>query len=276
MDILRVWIRDMLDWLAVEPKPPLIHTGLYRWRSRNRPVPYVSLLFQDGRACGWWELGGERFEFPPDHLVLLATHRGSRSAPITGPDGIWYCTFDVGRQPRFASLLRDYRFCPVPVRDKAPIRQAYRKVAECYGVAGAAASHRLKAALLELFATALEHMAGPERSTGPLYSAAVGEALRFIQHSWSDSTLSLPDVARAAGLSAHHFGRVFRREVGASPMQYLRDLRLERARRLLRHSDLRIGEVARECGVSDPLYFSRIFRHHTGQSPRRYRAQGSG
>ncbi|MBF0244397.1 MAG: helix-turn-helix transcriptional regulator, partial [Planctomycetes bacterium] len=56
-----------------------------------------------------------------------------------------------------------------------------------------------------------------------------------------------------------------------SPTNYHREPRIRRARSLLESGDDTIDSVAHQCGYSDPLYFSRVFRRSVGVSPRSYR-----
>lgn len=76
---------------------------------------------------------------------------------------------------------------------------------------------------------------------------------------------------RGCGLSKDHLRRSFVKENGMTPMQFLMDIRMEEACRLLRHSGLRIAEVGEAVGIRNPYYFSRLFKTKTGMSPRAYR-----
>lgn len=78
---------------------------------------------------------------------------------------------------------------------------------------------------------------------------------------------SLREHLETLGYSYEHLGRLFRRKFGLTPVNYLTALRLERAKRLLR-SGLPVKQAAREAGFNDPAYFARVFRKHTGLTPR--------
>lgn len=86
--------------------------------------------------------------------------------------------------------------------------------------------------------------------------------------------LSLDEVARAAGLSAFHLLRVFRRSIGVTPHQYLMRVRLMRALDLLRDTNLPVTEVAYASGWADLSNFNRAFRREMGCSPRALRRGG--
>ena len=79
------------------------------------------------------------------------------------------------------------------------------------------------------------------------------------------------ELAQAAGVSLGHLHRVFRAEVGVTPMVALRLLRLDQAAHLLARTNLSIADVAEECGFANPFHFSRCFRAGYGQAPRDFR-----
>jgi AraC family transcriptional regulator len=84
--------------------------------------------------------------------------------------------------------------------------------------------------------------------------------------------LSVADIARHLTMSESHFSHLFRQTVGVPPQRYVRDRRVERAKSLLRHSDLPMTEIAQSVGCSSCSHFSVLFHRTTGLTPRRYRA----
>lgn len=105
--------------------------------------------------------------------------------------------------------------------------------------------------------------------------SVMDERIRHVLH-WLNGRLAEPlDVASLAAevaLSPSRFAHLFREQVGASPMQYLDQLRIQRAKQLLERTTSSIAQVAYEVGL-DAIYFSLRFKQHTGLSPRAYRAQ---
>jgi AraC family transcriptional regulator len=86
--------------------------------------------------------------------------------------------------------------------------------------------------------------------------------------------LSLQAVSEASGFSPFHFHRVFKAIVGETPNQFVKRLRLERALYLMSHSPRwSLTEVALHCGFSSSSDFSRSFKLHFGQAPRRFDLQ---
>jgi AraC-like DNA-binding protein len=84
--------------------------------------------------------------------------------------------------------------------------------------------------------------------------------------------LDVAAMARAAHASPSHFARQFRRAFGETPYSYLMTRRIERAKALLRGSDLSINDVALAVGSQSLGTFSTRFREVVGMTPRAYRA----
>jgi AraC-like DNA-binding protein/ligand-binding sensor protein len=87
--------------------------------------------------------------------------------------------------------------------------------------------------------------------------------------------LSLSDVAKAAGASVFHFGKVFRKSTGLKFTEYLARVRLEDARVRLFNPNLRISEIAYDVGFQSLTQFNRTFKRVFGESPSDFRAHQS-
>ncbi|HYW04038.1 MAG TPA: helix-turn-helix transcriptional regulator [Gammaproteobacteria bacterium] len=83
--------------------------------------------------------------------------------------------------------------------------------------------------------------------------------------------LSLRTLAAEAGMHPHYLPRAFRRIVGQSPHQYVMTRRIERARRLLRDTDLTVAAIAAESGFSSQSHLCSHFKRATGVTPGEYR-----
>ena len=91
-------------------------------------------------------------------------------------------------------------------------------------------------------------------------------------HRSFDRELTVSELAAAEFISVGRLRTLFRERCGISPQQYIAALRINTAKQLLESPGLTIAEVARSVGIPDALYFSRIFRQHTGLTPSEYRA----
>jgi AraC family transcriptional regulator of arabinose operon len=81
----------------------------------------------------------------------------------------------------------------------------------------------------------------------------------------------LERIARRFGFSRARFARLFRRQVGQPPYQYLEAQRLAQARHLLAYTAQTLAEIAGQVGFSSPFYLSLRFKKHYGHSPRAFR-----
>ncbi len=99
------------------------------------------------------------------------------------------------------------------------------------------------------------------------------EAVADYVHRHLGGPIPIADVARAVGYSGSHLRARFRQMAGIGLGAYIRERRLQQARRLLLTTTLRVKEIADACGYDTPYAFSRAFRQGTGTSPIRFRAQ---
>ncbi len=83
--------------------------------------------------------------------------------------------------------------------------------------------------------------------------------------------LGMEDLSQFCGVSPATLLRMFQKYLQCTPMEYLLKKRMEKAKNLLRMTELPIKEVAVRCGYPDQLYFSTVFRKHTGEAPREFR-----
>lgn len=81
----------------------------------------------------------------------------------------------------------------------------------------------------------------------------------------------LPDLLEHLGVSRSYFSTVFKEKTGQSFVEYLTNLRMEKAKEYLRETGLCTYEIADRIGFADPHYFSLTFRRRTGMTPKQYR-----
>jgi len=95
-------------------------------------------------------------------------------------------------------------------------------------------------------------------------------AISFLQANLHRA-ITVADIAQSVELSTSRFSGLFKTEVGVSPFQYLKNARLERARKLLETTLLNIKVVAAEVGYNDCSHFMREFKKAYDSTPTEYR-----
>ena len=94
--------------------------------------------------------------------------------------------------------------------------------------------------------------------------------MRFIEHRYKEK-IQMYELSAIAGMSPSSLLRAFHDEVGETPINYLLNLRLEKAAKMLRETDERITRIAYTVGFQDSNYFSKSFKQKFNCSPRKYR-----
>ncbi len=107
-------------------------------------------------------------------------------------------------------------------------------------------------------------------SLPPQTSTLARRAVAYLQQNYANP-LSRWEIAEAIGVSEDYLTRVFNKELGLSPWDYLNRYRIHQAKKLLQNSSESIRSIARKVGYKDQSYFSRVFHKITGAAPNAYR-----
>lgn len=99
---------------------------------------------------------------------------------------------------------------------------------------------------------------------------SIKKAIDFLWEHYN-CKFSLQDAAKAANLSKFHFIRVFKTETGKTPHEYFIDIKLEKARQLLKYSKKNMTEICDICGFSDSSQFTSVFKSRHSITPSEYR-----
>ncbi|RTE04422.1 AraC family transcriptional regulator [Paenibacillus whitsoniae] len=99
----------------------------------------------------------------------------------------------------------------------------------------------------------------------------VAQAIRYLELQYTQA-VSIEQLARNLGYHRTYLCKMFKQSTGLSPMQYLFNIRMERAKQLLQTS-MTIDQVASSVGFNDALFFSKQFRKWSGKAPSAYRKE---
>ena len=92
----------------------------------------------------------------------------------------------------------------------------------------------------------------------------VRDALYYIRRHYNEN-ISLTDVAEHINVNKSYLCDVFKKEQKVTILQYMTNLRIEKAKELLLHTDMKMYEISVEVGYNDYTYFSQIFKRNTGK-----------
>ncbi len=135
-------------------------------------------------------------------------------------------------------------------------------------------SHRLKMMgnLFMLIAEMAENVSQLDIKRKVIFNSKeeyVKNAVGYIEKNFSGK-LSISEVVKYVGLNRSYFGVIFKEIMGISPIDYLVNYRIDRAKKYLSDDSMSVGDVARSVGYDDTLAFSKIFKRKVKMSPREY------
>lgn len=238
---------------------------------RRKGCPDFVLIYCLSGA-GHCALHGKTWDVSSGGLLLLPPDVAHcYYADPAEPWSIFWVHFTGGRAPDHVEALALPEGCPLlEVPKEAAMQQAfeetYRHALDGFSDSG----------LLGL-TTGLSRLIGLARvysSTGSARARRTEDrVLAAIRQLQAEPTRDwrIEELAAAAGMSLPHFTDRFHKQAGCSPKQFLIRLRLQIASALMQESGLTVAQIAAQVGYEDPYYFSRLFRRHTGQSPRAHR-----
>jgi AraC-like DNA-binding protein len=257
--------------------PELVHVG-EQWAPAHFVIPrhmhpvWEFYLQLDGQSQ--WESAGTRYVLRPGSF--FAAPPNVRHAMEEEPKAKHHYFFAamrlekiLERHPALKEAWRQRRCVHFPHGESVmpPFRQLIREVSMRLPHRG----EGLRAALdyLVIEASRLFERSAEDRVLVPGHPA-VQTAAQLLQNHPAQPW-RLADLGRLAGVSPNHLVQLFRREIGLSPHQYLLRQRIERAKEMLRGSDVPITQMALELGFSSSQHFAKMFRHLAGCSAVQFR-----
>ncbi|MCD8143253.1 MAG: response regulator [Clostridiales bacterium] len=214
-------------------------------------------------------------KFSPQILTGVMQSAGAEEAPGFVSEFLLGLADALDSKPFCNYLMLSVRFTATEfVASLGISQQTFLDGLDCLDMVGQQITAQdLKTYLTELLmkAVQLRDKASSSQSKGLLE-----QAVAYIDAHFTEEKLSLNTVAREVNISANYLSAVFSQEKGRTFIEYVTAKRMERARELLKTTDLRSGEVAAAVGYHDPHYFSFLFKKTQGCTPRDYRASHGG
>lgn len=105
------------------------------------------------------------------------------------------------------------------------------------------------------------------------YNTLLADAKSYIEKNYDNESISLNTVAASVNLSPSHFSTIFSQEMGQTFIEFLTQVRMEKAKELLRTSSMKTTEIAFAVGYKDSHYFSYLFKKTQKCTPREFRSQ---
>ncbi|MFC3797968.1 helix-turn-helix domain-containing protein [Cohnella sp. GCM10012308] len=244
-----------------------------RHHYRERPEGCDShIVIYCAEGAGWIEQDGRTDTLTERHLAVIpagAPHRygASEEAP-------WSIYWFHLRGGQVGAHLALYGLAGQPIPMPAALGAGFAESFErCYGLL-ADKPYSLPAQVhVSLTLGQLLGAIGLSASGSPRHRKReedLSRAIRFMNDRLH-VTVTLPELAKHAGLSKQHLIHLFKQETGFPPIDYYLRLKMQKASQLLSLTGLSVKEIAAAVGFGDPYYFSRMFKKLMGTSPTDYR-----
>ncbi len=125
--------------------------------------------------------------------------------------------------------------------------------------------------LCSLFSEFEQFIGGIGRTKKQKYGELIEKARRHIADNLSDPGLSVESIAGAIGYAPYYFSRIYKDTTSVNINSYIRMIRIERAKQLLTHTDIKVNDIPSQVGFANASYFCAAFRKEAGLTPSEYR-----
>lgn len=212
--------------------------------------------------------GGARHTVSAGDLVFL---RPSLSYSFTGIRGLkfFYITF--------TGLDMDTFLAEYGITEDAQVFSGFSPMIEQWMQALSVCNdNNLPTLTKGLLYYALALLMNEPRDASPPGDGVICRIRSFIDDSYGNSSLSLAYVCRLYNYHPNYISRRFREATGVSFSEYLEACRIKHARQLLAETDLPVRIIASGVGYQSAMYFSKVFKKVTGETPTGYRSRRTG
>lgn len=190
-----------------------------------------------------------------DALSVLFSHQGSKDSGEATPAALKYVCSHLARR------LSEISTVSLGMSGKELIEEVYR----------VPTVDRLE----ELMRSVVDRVLPREdEQSEQSLPPVIAQAVQTVHQDYA-ANIGVEQIARRLGMNASYLSHTFKQHVGIGLTKYICQVRLRKAEALLRGSNLRVADVAREVGFNSSSYFCMMFKHHAGLSPVEFRRRGA-
>ena len=156
--------------------------------------------------------------------------------------------------------------------DSAPFFSIWDDLMKVAGSADYMRDMKINSSLAELLVLIMAESWHPEDATTAKKKASVGDVKEFLDQSYG-SKITLDGLAEKFYINKYYLTKLFKEQYGQPITNYLLNLRITKAKQLLRFSEKSVEQIGFEVGLGAPHYFSSKFKEVEGVPPSEYRRQ---
>lgn len=247
------------------------HSKCWRnWREIDY-VPSYNKLYFICSGEGWLKIGNTEFHPTVGQLILMpAGVTQSYSAINENTFTKYWCHFSakVGETNLF-DMIESPHF--IDVKDIPRLECLFNDLIKNYLSNNFSSAFKVKSILLEILSYFIENTKIEDITLKHTKSSEILNAvIDHIENHLSEN-ITVAELAQIAHFNPSYFIRFFKKNTGISPIHYLNQTRLEKAKKMLSYSDLNISEISEKIGFNDLFHFSKSFKNYTGFSPSEFK-----
>lgn len=270
IDNKRVLLKNYLSNIQVN----LVVASYTHCRPGWREIDYIPeynkfYYITDGE--GYIRIGEKEFFPTPGQLVLMPHGiKQSFSSINNNTYKKYWCHFTatIGDTNLFDIIELPYY---VEVKDENYLKNLFEQLINSYQSIDFTSHLNAKANLLKVISYFLDNTIIEKIFLSSSYSVEkLSYVLNYIEKDISKN-YSIEELSNIVHVHPNYFIKLFKAQLGSTPMQYINKLKLEKAKRLLESSSLNITEISEQTGFNDIFYFSKTFKGYTGFSPSEFR-----
>ncbi|WP_248928796.1 AraC family transcriptional regulator [Paenibacillus hamazuiensis] len=240
------------------------------WGCKNITPKYNKLYYICGGE-GWIRIGDTTYEPKPGQLFFIpAGTQHSFSAVSDNTFTKYWCHFtsNVVFEPLFKYYRLPYF---IGAAGENEVERAFAKLTGGLCEDAPSVTLRVKAAIFEIVSYYINRSVSPEmKKAAPPSIRKLNALIQYIDSRLNED-IKIEDLAEVIHYHHNYVIKYFKSLLGMTPMQFIYNRRLEKAKNLLTHTDIALSEVAVTTGFSDLCHFSKSFKKHLGVTPKQFR-----
>ncbi len=257
------------DWLAIF-MPVGGHCGYAITPSHTHPS-YMFIIAYDNQSVVYVE--NEKFETYAESLFCLAPDVAHHEEQDYLPPK--YCAVFIDKE-QFEQNLRLYtKEIPKLYAHIADIENSKMDRLIKEFIFESQNIHRSKHVVLENLSTLLTHeiirtiLRCNRQNSAISENQKINASIKYI-HAHYEKKIALEDLAQSVSLSKSHFIKLFTKTMQTTPMEYLKQIRVQNAKKMLLANKLTITAISQQCGFNSPSYFTKTFKAYYHETPKEF------
>jgi AraC-like DNA-binding protein len=233
---------------------------------RSEYDSYLLMYVKEGEGTVWYN--GKSYTARKNDVIFINCHRPHSYGTANGWETLWF-HFDGNVSDEYYQLLYQKCGCVIPFGKSEIIPEYLEKLMDFFRAERIPneplISCYIQRILTELLLVSSDYNEKNQVSAGPVLSA-----IHFIHENYKNK-IGLSDLSSKTNLSPFYFSKLFKKETGYSPYEYIIMIRINHAKTLLKTTVMKIKEIAFDTGFQSEANFVTCFKEHVGFTPSEFR-----